>query len=728
MSAPSPREGRRTFPNPFPGPRPRHFAYETRLDYSPPPRSPWRERILIGAILVLLVFAAVVTAQMASATEAGPAGVPRVADHVEAPLQDPSVPGTWTEVCGGEEGGVDYSPHCSPTDLRNGSLLEDVYDPVDNEVVTTGWFGPVNGIGEVWGNGTWAWSGGTSTTTWTNISLSSHSPAARNQYSMAWDPSLGADGEVLLFGGYCDSVDNEYNIQPCGDVKDDLYYNDTWEFVGQKWTQITTANYPGGAGNAAIITGLMVWDPVDDYELYFGGINGTNGGNPSTQTWAFYGGNWHELDPTGTPTSTSSVGNMVWDTADGYALYCNQNGSTDKDACWRFVGDEWLLLHTVGGWNQHGLEGFSMVYDPAKNIVVTFGGDIESEGTYAGVLADVWYYSGGVWTNVTAQVATEPLPRIDASMAVNPTVPGFVMNDGQEAAATLGDTWIWTPEITETVSAHVVGTVTAGQSALLNATTADGATNETLDWQFGGDAGYDDTSADQAEGLYLSGSDRNPTPQWDEAGTYQGSVFFNSSMGHAIGYFTVTVVPSYTLKESVSGPTFPIEGQTATYEGKAALGASYTGPYAWSWHFDGAATDVTSSGSVTNVSLVWPSAGVYELVAFLNDTNSAEASVHLNVTVQYSSGSGNGNGGGGNTTNGTGNLTGSCTCGGPSWPCAPGSVPACPAPGAATSACSGSWLAVCSWTWLWASWKGWLVLGVAAISLILLAAAVRRIG
>lgn len=71
---------------------------------------------------------------------------------------------------------------------------------------------------------------------------------------MAYDP---ADGDVVMFGGYCHSSGSEN--PGC---------SDTWIFSHGQWTELHPTHHPGER-----LTTQMAYDSADHYIVLFGGMD-----------------------------------------------------------------------------------------------------------------------------------------------------------------------------------------------------------------------------------------------------------------------------------------------------------------------------------------------------------------------------------------------------------------------------------------------------------------------
>lgn len=158
--------------------------------------------------------------------------------------------------------------------------------------------------------------------------------------------------------------------------------------------------------------GAMVYDPVDNYVVLFGGA-GSSG--PIGDTWTYSNGVWTQLSPSSSP-SARYLAYATWDSADGYLLLF---GGYDSSTATAF-NDTWTFLH--GSWVQLSpatapaprCRG-AIAFDPSDKYVVLYGGSGSLTGTT--FFSDTWNFSKGVWTNLTTSVTGKPGPlfRVSAS-------------------------------------------------------------------------------------------------------------------------------------------------------------------------------------------------------------------------------------------------------------------------------------------------------------------------
>jgi hypothetical protein len=166
------------------------------------------------------------------------------------------------------------------------------------------------------------------------------------------------------------------------------FYQDTWSFVNDVWTPViqggscTPATCPSPRAGA-----MMAYYPTEDALLLFGGF------------------------------STAGLFSPI---------------NADNDT-WLYANSTWTnITATAGTAPSPRFEGV-MSYDPSDNYVVLFGGS-DANGNS---LEDTWKFSGGTWTNLSANYAPGDFPEARAGAAVAASPDGHVMVYGGEDGSTI---------------------------------------------------------------------------------------------------------------------------------------------------------------------------------------------------------------------------------------------------------------------------------------------------
>lgn len=387
---------------------------------------------------------------------------------------------------------------------------------------------------------------------------------------MAYDPTLGA---TVLFGGQSAAV---------------APLNDTWEFVGGVWRNITST-LP--VAPAARWGAGLVYDPALQSLILFGGHYGV--GLTYHDTWQFNSSGWTQLHPSTSPPPHTSTG-MVYDSTDGYILLWGVNTSAPAQSYWKFEGGTWTNITTTvtgtlppvaiygaddpagggvlfyGGYSQcsgglgvtytysggvfHNLtstESLSpaavagsqvMTYDPVSDGVVFFSG----YSSTCAVTTQTWMFYNGSWTNLTSAVGATPPGRWGAELAFGSIMDAAITFGGNEAP--IGgtndfgnDTWEY--EIPSAFDANATLTPGSGFAPLkvsFSSHPAGGTAPYRYNWSFG-DGSPNSTAA---AGTYT----------FNEPGNYSVTLSVeDAAEGFAQALFTVVVAEDGTLAFTQTG-------------------------------------------------------------------------------------------------------------------------------------------------------------------------------
>jgi Galactose oxidase, central domain len=257
----------------------------------------------------------------------------------------------------------------------------------------------------------WEWNG----TTWSPVV---HGPSARG-----WPTAAAFDGQALVFGGFFASSVNAQSGVSYGDawtwdgvswsnvaggpparnaavmgatgVAMTLfsgtatdYFDDTWLFDGNTWSQPSLSGAPPGPR-------VVAASAVYQGSLYvFGGSIFEDGGFAYYgDLWKFTGTGWTNVTPTSGPAPTPR-GSVAMSVLGGkLVLYGGGDNSTTYDETWEFDGTSWTNKNITGpgGRTSHAMATFG-------STIVLFGG-WDPSGTPR---ADTWLYDGTSWTNAGA--------------------------------------------------------------------------------------------------------------------------------------------------------------------------------------------------------------------------------------------------------------------------------------------------------------------------------------
>ena len=281
------------------------------------------------------------------------------------------------------------------------------YDPALSEIVLFGGLSSSSDSSAL--ADTWAYNG----TTWTPLSPTM-SPSPRAFASMAFDPTLGASGELVLFGGVSTGG------APLGD---------TYAFNGTTWAPLTPSKSPSPRSDAS-----MAYDTGTGNVVLFGGLDASS--TPLSETWSFNGTTWTQASPSASPSARSDAA-MAFDPALGASgelvLFGGISATTTLADTYTFNGTTWT--NVPSSVSPPGRSSAALAYDAATSELVLFGG-LDGNGN---TLGDTWLSNGTTW------VAATPPARSDYAMANDPALGGPVLFGGlaSDGITPLADTWVY---------------------------------------------------------------------------------------------------------------------------------------------------------------------------------------------------------------------------------------------------------------------------------------------
>ena len=328
-----------------------------------------------------------------------------------------------------------------------------VYDPVNREVILFGGsLCPSLPCTALYGD-TWTYSD----FHWTQLSPSV-SPSPRYAASMAWD---ARDHEAVLFGGFTGSTT----------------LNDTWTFQNGTWTNITgtTNQTPGPRWRAA-----MTYDAGDGEVLMFGGTD--TAGTAYSDTWAFSGGHWRKLSPSGSAPGRYRA-SMTYDAADNETVLfggCTASNCPDSST-WVFHNDSWKQLSPST--HPSARTYYYEDYAPPYSEVLLFGGATE---TTAATFNDLYSFANSTWADRSSNVTGAPSDRA-YGMMVNDPADGYLLLFGGASESSTGSftyydqTWALGPPIVGRLLT-TPGSADVGGALQINATPFNAPENITFNY------------------------------------------------------------------------------------------------------------------------------------------------------------------------------------------------------------------------------------------------------
>ncbi len=246
-----------------------------------------------------------------------------------------------------------------------------------------------------------------------------HSPDPRAGSAMVYDEE---HERVVLYGG----------------VSTSTFFDDTWSWDGDAWTDLGVSGPPSRAYAGA------AYDAAHNQLVLFGGSESSSTpGNPvhAGDTWLLDGESWAPVGGVTPPPRSSPA--MTYDRRNERVVMFGGLGDVGEMAdTWLWDGTTWSNVSVPGPLARFGA---AMVYSDAEDLVLLYGG---MAGTT--VYADTWRWDGSSWS----VVATDGSPgeRTGHGMAFDAergraVVFGGTRTErptrGQQFTKFLGDTWEW---------------------------------------------------------------------------------------------------------------------------------------------------------------------------------------------------------------------------------------------------------------------------------------------
>jgi len=237
-------------------------------------------------------------------------------------------------------------------------------------------------------------------------------PDARFGSALAYD---NTKGKVILFGGV-------YNQE--------LFYNDTWEWDGIRWSKLNPVNKPSGRSGHK-----MAYDSIRKKIVLFGGQYYDTTYKNLDDTWEWDGVNWTQINPLHKPSARSGH-EMVYDSiSKKVLLFGGAWNASYSNETWEWDGADWTLLNPVD--KPVARYDFSMVYDNVHGKVILFGGGIGVSPYNAN---DTWEWSGANW--IQKSPATSPSARGFHSMFFDSSREKIFLFGGYKSGEN-DETWEW---------------------------------------------------------------------------------------------------------------------------------------------------------------------------------------------------------------------------------------------------------------------------------------------
>jgi len=219
-----------------------------------------------------------------------------------------------------------------------------------------------------------------------------------------------------------------------------VVYGDTWIWR-RGWSQLSPASSP----SARSFVG-MAYDPSTGTAVLFGGqdANGVVFGD----TWTWDGVTWTQQFPPTSPPARSGTGAMVYNPATDTVVLFGGLGTSTGGYGAPVFGDTWEWNGKTKTWTQDfpasspSPRVAPVAYDPITKTVVLFSGDNGAGDCCNVYYDDTWTWDGVTWTQQFP--ATSPSARAAHSMAYDASLGQVVMFGGFSVPGQgLNDTWAW---------------------------------------------------------------------------------------------------------------------------------------------------------------------------------------------------------------------------------------------------------------------------------------------
>jgi len=293
---------------------------------------------------------------------------------------------------------------------------------------------------------------------WQKITSITQPPVGRTVHGLCYDLHRS---KAVMFGGY--SING--------------YLNETWEFDGGNWVQITPPSSPSGrysqvlaydAARKKVVLfagqnlsgflsdtweydgtfwkqrfpatsppqrngGAVAYDAARERVVLFGGWDGTRLGD----TWEWDGTNWQKKLTANSPSGRSDV-QMAYDAGRRRIVLYGGYAAAAFNDTWEYDGVDWTL-RTPATTTPPAYADVAMTYDAGRGKIVFFGGAATQLGQRT---QDTWEWDGTDWTKLTPTLATSPSARWVAMLTYDEARGRVVMFGGMDNFALFpNDTW-----------------------------------------------------------------------------------------------------------------------------------------------------------------------------------------------------------------------------------------------------------------------------------------------
>jgi cysteine-rich repeat protein len=258
--------------------------------------------------------------------------------------------------------GVRWKPFLIANPVRRFNCVMS-YDPIDSKIVVVGGLDHTPLPSELYDF--WKFDGAQ----WLDVSKNGDKPTA-----MAFDSNRQA---IIGYSGNSSSL--------------------TWQFDGEYWRRLRLPASP-----TPRLDGLLAFDTARKRLVLHGGRAGNALLN---DTWEFDGTGWTDVTRTTAVPPTLSGSTMVFDGNRNAIVAFGGATATSAESSntWEFKGFDWQRIITSQ--TPPPRYGHAMTFDTQRKRMVLFGGRTSSAGSYS----DVWEFDGSDWREVLVE-GSAPAP------------------------------------------------------------------------------------------------------------------------------------------------------------------------------------------------------------------------------------------------------------------------------------------------------------------------------
>ncbi|MBM3879677.1 MAG: hypothetical protein FJ387_08140 [Verrucomicrobia bacterium] len=239
-------------------------------------------------------------------------------------------------------------------------------------------------------------------------------PRARHNHAMVFD-------EV-----------REVIVMHDGRLQDGTVLSATWQWDGQRWTQLAT-------DGPRVFQHSMAYDPSRGVTVLYGGRTAAGHANPIGDTWEWDGQSWTRIEVGPTKPPPPVMGGMAYDPIRKKVV--RQGGITapndtfDVGKTWEWEGQTWTQI----------ADGFirgahSLLFDAVRGRMLAFGGSSTGNNSPS---PGLWEFDGDQWTLLTAAGPSARFPFNRALVWDAHRNVGVLYGGAAGSGEGLDDTWEW---------------------------------------------------------------------------------------------------------------------------------------------------------------------------------------------------------------------------------------------------------------------------------------------